>query len=140
MYTKNPSQFLKYNILRPFPQHQPSHFPQVFAPVNHCQEVVSRQLSNFAGETSAPVGKKDFRLAEPTGIEQYLTGSWETGVVLIANLKSEITKWNPAGLATPTRVYELIAEWQQFFESRTGLWRVRLFHARREYQGTHSDT
>src|SRR6266568_1742999 len=130
---------LEHNILCSLPQHEPAHFTQVFAPVNHCQEVVSRQLSNFTGETSAPVGKKDFRFAEPTGIEQYLTGSREAGVVLIANLQGEITKWNPACLATPTRVYELVAERQELTERCTGLWRVRLFHARREYQGTHSD-
>src|SRR5258708_16095841 len=135
MYTKNPSVFRESNDLCPLPQRQPAHFAQVLAPVNHCQEVISRQLPNFTGETSAPVGKKDFRLAEPTGIEQYLTGSREAGVVLIANLQSEITKWNPAGLATPTRVVELVAERQEVTERCTGLWRVPLFPLHPDYNG-----
>jgi hypothetical protein len=97
------------------------------------QEVVSRQLSKLAGETGSSIGKENFRLAEPAGIEQDVPWCWMAGVILLAHAELKLAQWNPGRLSAPAGVNDFAAEWQNATEGHARLWCIRLLHTRGEY-------
>ena len=73
---------LEHYILSAFPEDELPQLSQVFASFGYRQEVVAGQLADDAREARTAVGEEDLRLAVTAGVEEYLAGRREAGVVL----------------------------------------------------------
>src|SRR5690349_881936 len=88
--------------------------------------MVAGQLAELAGEAARAIGEQQLGLAVAAGIPQQLAGGRVAGVVLVADAECEIAQRNPASLAAPARVDDLLAVGQQRAKRRAGLRRVLL--------------
>src|SRR5262245_6749072 len=118
------------DVLRALPEDRATHLTELLAPLDDCEEVVAGELADLAGEASAAVGKKDLGFAEAAGVEEDLAGGGMAGVVLIAHVQVELAEGDPAGLAAPARMDDLLLIRQQCGEGGAGRGRVVLLHAR----------
>src|SRR5579871_1813396 len=123
---------LEDDVLRAFPETGATQFAQVLVAGDDRQEVVAGQLTHLAGEARPAVGEENFGFAESAWIEEHLAGRGMAGVVLEVDVELEVTQGNPARLAAPTRVNDLVAERQKLAEGVARPGRVFLLHARGE--------
>src|ERR1700679_1288418 len=84
------------NILGAVPQHELAERTHLIAAFNDRQKMISRELTDLAGETHIAVGEQDLGFADAAGIEDDLTRRRIAGVVLVAQPKIEIAKRDPA--------------------------------------------
>src|SRR5262249_23780375 len=101
-----------------------------FPPRDDGEEVVARELPQFAGEAACAVGEEDLRLAVAAGVEKNLARRGMAGVILIADVELEVAERNPAGLAAPARMDDFLVIGEQSAKRGAGLGRVLLFEAR----------
>jgi hypothetical protein len=80
--------------------------------------MVTGELPNFAGEADRAIGQQDFRLADPAGIKDELTGRRVARRVLVTEAKIELAQWDPTGLAAPSRMNETLIVRQHAGEFR----------------------
>src|SRR5712692_9564362 len=100
---------LEDDVLRALPQHRVPHRAQLLASGLDGEEVIAGELADLAGETGRAVREEDLGLAEAAGIEQDLAGRGMAGMVLIADAEVVVAERDPARLAAPARVNDLLA-------------------------------
>ena len=92
-----------------------------FSAFDHGEEVVAGQLAQLAREDSARVREEDLRLRVPAGVEQDLPSLGYASRVLEADAGIVVPERDPATLAAPADVDDLLAVGKQRFESRARL-------------------
>src|SRR5262249_11786220 len=101
------------DVLRAFPQTLLSHPAAPLIAAHDADKVVAGQSAKLAGEGARPVRKQDLGLAVAAGIKEDLTRSGITRGVLPGHLELEVTQRNPACLAAPACVDQLLVIGQQ---------------------------
>src|SRR5947207_6131963 len=107
---------LKDDVLRSVIQHAPSHLCQLLRAFDHGEEVVARELSNLTREHHVAVRKNQLRFTEAAGIPENFTGRWVARVILVADVELELAERDPAAVAAPAAVHELLLVRQQLAE------------------------
>jgi hypothetical protein len=80
--------------------------------------MIAGELADFAGEGDGAVRQQDFGLADATRIENDFARRRVTGVVLVAQPEIIVAERDPAALATPADVNDLLPIGQEADETR----------------------
>src|ERR1700679_2944205 len=117
----------KQNILGAVPQHQLAERTHLIAALDDRQKMISRELTDLAGETHIAIGEQDLGFAGAAGIENDLDGRRIAGVVLVAQPKIEIAELEPAPFPAPAHMNDPFFVRQHATKLRAGLRRARGF-------------
>jgi Methyl-accepting chemotaxis protein (MCP) signalling domain len=109
---------LEQDVFGAAPEHLDTEFPQVFLAVHDGEEMIARELAHLARKTTAAVRNQDFGFAVPARIEQNVADRGMTGVIFEPRFQVEIAQRDPAGLAAPAHVNDLLAIGQKRRERR----------------------
>src|SRR5690606_25614997 len=123
----------KDNLLCAMPEDVFADGAQVFAPLDDGKEMVAGELAQLAGEVRRAIGEEDLRLAVATGVEEDLARSGVAGGILEADVEAEVAQRDPARLAAPPRVDELLRVGKQRLERRARARRGHFLEPRHQF-------
>src|SRR5688572_3493797 len=116
-----------YDVLCAFPEDEAPELGKLVEAFDDRQERIPLQRAVLAGETGPAVGEEDLGLADPAGIEEQLAGLRLRDRILEADPELEVAEGDPARLAAPPGVDELLAIGEQLEERGAGLRSERFF-------------
>src|SRR2546423_3638011 len=97
-------------------EYAPPHLVELIRAVDDGEEMVAGELSHLRGEHHVAVREDQLCLTDPAWIPQDLAGRRVARVVLESDVELELAERNPAALAAPAAVHELLLVGQQFRE------------------------
>ena len=92
------------------------------------EEMAAGELPHPAGKVCGTVGQQDLGLAVSAGVEEDLAGRRIAGGILEPHVEPEVSQRDPAGLAAPARVDELLPVREEPPELKTRLRCPFVFH------------
>src|SRR5258707_4211304 len=123
---------LKDNIQRAAPEDGAPQLLELLLAGGNGQEMVARELADFAGKAGRAIGKQNLRFTQATGIKQELARAGIAGVVLRIDAQLEVPQWCPRGFSAPASMDQLAFKGQQFLESLAGQRCILFFQASRK--------
>jgi hypothetical protein len=101
--------------------------------------MVAGELSDLAGEADAAIGEQDLGLADAAGVEEELARRRIARGILIAEAEVEIAEPDPARLAAPSHMDQVLLVRQLAREFVAGARGPRRVQARREAERAGGD-
>src|SRR5579859_1382386 len=122
------------DLLGAFPEHEAAELAEVLRALGDGREMVAGKLPHLAGEDAGSVRKQDLRLAHPARIQEKMAGRRVAGVVLVAEVESQLAERDPCRLAAPASLDDLRLQRQHRLEFRAAPGRELGLEARDEAQ------
>ncbi len=102
---------------------------------DHGKKMIPCELTLFAGKTGTAIGKQEFSFTVSPRVQQNISTGRMARVVFKFQAEVQIAQRNPNSLSTPAAMNHLLAVWQQFQESGSGLRSQFLFENTLEFIG-----
>src|SRR6185312_13968041 len=110
----------KSDVAAAVPQDVAAQLRQPIEALDDREEVVAGKFAGNAVEARMTVGNQDLRLADARGVEEDLTGFGPRNGILRAHRQIQRAERDPAGLAAPARMDDLLRKGKHALKGRAG--------------------